>query len=156
QVKCVSVLADGRVVTGGTDGYLRLVDPVVGTVEILTRHAYKISSVCALEDDRAIYAGEDGTVSVFDVRSKTQHILNVHYDHYEGFAKVVALGRGRVALLPGNCEPTITDLQTGETFTLPGFQVTDLAEMPDGQLVYTTLKGVVVLSDPLGRNERVL
>ena len=67
-VRAVAVLADGRVVTGGSDGRVLVWDPAdpgTGPAE-LGRHRGRVRATVVLADGRVVTGGSDGRVLVWD------------------------------------------------------------------------------------------
>ena len=65
-VLAVSVLADGRAITGSCDHTARVWDLSSGTCEMVLRgHDNWLEAVSALADGRALTASSDGTVKVW-------------------------------------------------------------------------------------------
>jgi WD40 repeat protein len=65
----VAVLPDGRVVSGGDDGRVRVWDPAApGAVPVeLGGHDGNVRAVAVLPDGRVVSGGDDGQMRVWDV-----------------------------------------------------------------------------------------
>ena len=96
-VRAVAVLPDGRVVSGGGDGRIRLWDPAVpdvGPVE-LGHHDAAVWAVAVLPDGRVVSGGGDGRIRLWD--PAVPDVGPVELGHHDRWVvAVAALADGRV------------------------------------------------------------
>jgi hypothetical protein len=94
-VWAVAALGDGRVVSGGDDGRVRLWDPTApgAPVELGTHHG-RVRAVAALGDGRVVSGGDDNRVRLWDPTAPGAPVeLGTHHGSVRA---VAALGDGRV------------------------------------------------------------
>ena len=72
-------MADGRVVTGGSDGRVLIWNPAragTGPAE-LGRHDGWVRAVAVMADGRVVTGGDDGRVLVWDPAGTTTHVVQL-------------------------------------------------------------------------------
>ena len=68
NVSCVSVLPDGRVVSGSWDSTLRVWNAATGACErVLEGHTHWVTCVSVLPDGRVVSGSDDKTLRVWDI-----------------------------------------------------------------------------------------
>lgn len=138
--RALTVLPDGRMVSGGMDGWIRIWNLASGAPERvdLGRHDGDVTSVAVLPDGRLISSGMDGRVLVWDPAASSAEPVKLggQYDVVLAIAvapggQVVAGGRdGRVLMWPA-ARPGTKPAELGRH----GGAVHAVAVLPGGQVV---------------------
>jgi hypothetical protein len=110
RVTAVTMLGDGRVISGGSDGRVRLWDPAAaGTAPIeLGNHYAPVTAVAAFSDGRVVSGGEDRRVLVWDPATPGAPPVELGRCSEEVTA-VAALGDGRVVSGDGDGRVLVWD-----------------------------------------------
>ena len=152
-VWAMAVLPDGRVVTGGDDGRVRVWDPATaGAAPLeLGSHDGRVRAVAVLPDGRVVTGGDDGRVRVWDPAAAGAAPLEL--DRHDGPVSAVAvLPDGRVVTGGDDGRVLVWDPAT------PGAGPVELgrhdgpvravAVLPDGRVVTGGDDGRVRVWDP--------
>ena len=138
--RALRALSDGRFVTGGADGRVRIWDPAASArvpVEV-GGHSGRVNSVAVLTDDRIVSGGDDGEVRLWDLLS-TDGDAVVSANRLGSIQSMVALPAGRFV-----CGWNDGRIQMLDSGSLAGTPLTHaahfgavraLAELPDGSIV---------------------
>lgn len=137
SVKCITILPDGRMISGSEDQMLRVWDPSTGyCLQTLKGHTSRINCVAYLPTGEIVSGSYDGTLRIWDPNTgQCLHVLKGH----EGSVKcMVVLSGGQV--VSGSADHTIKvwDTITGKclkTMEDHSLSVNCIAAMPDGRIV---------------------
>jgi WD40 repeat protein len=85
SVLAVAMLNDGRIVSGGNDGTVRLWNPATGHHEVLGRHKGEVHALAVSHDSRLIASGDyAGRIYLWDVKERNLKSIispNLQIDH---------------------------------------------------------------------------
>ncbi|TFJ86218.1 hypothetical protein NSK_002426 [Nannochloropsis salina CCMP1776] len=103
MVRSVGVMPDGnRIISGGTDGTLRLWDIETGqTLAVVGGHLGHVFSLVALPDGRSVVSGDfDRQVKVWDLSASTSFVAKVGASMHPAEIRAMAIfpGTGRIAV----------------------------------------------------------
>jgi WD40 repeat protein len=135
--RCLGVLPDGRVVSGGDDG-LRVWDLGSGRVvaELKGHGGRPVGSIAVLPDGRVVSGGGDGVLRVWDVGSG--RVVAELKGHKGGVLSIAVLPDGRVVSGGGDAVLRVWEVGGGHVVAeLKGHEapVRSLVVLPDGRVV---------------------
>ena len=154
QVTALAVLPDGRLASGGDDGFALVWDPAdpgAGPVE-LGRHRYRgVGALAGLPDGRLASGGLDGRVLVWDPADPGAGPVELGRHRYRGVGALAVLPDGRLAsggddgfaLVWDPADPGAGPVELGHHYG-----VTAVAVLPDGRLASGGDDGRVLVWDP--------
>ena len=137
SVRGVSVLPDGKIVSGSYDDTVRVWDTATGElVQTLEGHGGTVMCVSVLPDGKIVSGSYDKTVRVWD--TATGELVQTLEGHHERVMGVAILPDGKI--VSGSFDKTVRvwDTATGELVqTLEGHtgEVVGVAILPDGKIV---------------------
>ena len=158
-VNALALTGDGRVVSGSSDGTVKVWDLNSGQEErTLSGHGDGVNALALTGDGRVVSGSSDGTVKVWDLNSgQEQRTLSGHGDWVNALALT---GDGRVVSGSDDGTVKVWDLNSGhEQRTLSGHGggVRALALTGDGRVVSGSSDGTVKVWDlNSGQEERTL
>ena len=151
----LTVLSDGRVVSGSDDGMLRVWDVESGQIlRNLEGHSRGINAVAMLDSRRVISGSDDGTLRVWDVESgRTLQTLMGHYP--QGRVHAVAVLDSRRVVSVYDAGPLqVWDVESGKTLqTFEGHsgQVCAVAVLDSRRVVSGSYGGLLVWDAESGK-----
>jgi hypothetical protein len=152
-VQAVAVLADGRVVTGGADGWVLVWDPAApgtGPAE-LGRHHGPVQAMAVLADGRVVTGGADGRVLVWDPAAPGTSPAEL--GRYRGAVRAVAVLADGRAITGGEdgrvlvWDPASPGTGPAELGRYRG-AVRAVAVLPEGRVISGGEDGRVLVWDP--------
>lgn len=149
-VLSMALLPGGCVAFGGTDGTVRVWDPLRGIEPVpLTGHTAPITAMAALPDGRVASAADDRTVRVWTPDAQAPPI--VLEGHTNEIYALLPLGDGRLASGDEDGIVRVWPLAPGSTpavLALGGAGVASLEILRDGRLACGTRDGAVHVVEP--------
>ena len=152
RVRAVAVLPDGRVVSGGDDGRVRVWDPaaVASPVELIGHHGI-VRAVAALPDGRVVSAGDDRRVLLWDPQTVSAPVVELGR-HGRVVRALAVLPDGRVVSGGDDWRLLLWDSSKADATPvgLNGHRssVRAVAALPDGRVVSAGDDRRVLLWDP--------
>ncbi len=113
----LAVLPEGRVVSGSSDGTLRVWDVEGGqTLQTLQGHSGGVSAVAVLDSRRMVSGSDDGTLRVWDV--KRGQTLQTLEGHSSAVFAVAVLDSRRVVSASSGRTLRVWDVESGQTLQI--------------------------------------
>ena len=161
RIADVAVLDDGRIVSGSQSGLAYIAEPGVAetggsswwdSLPVYEGHSDRIQGVAALADGRVASSSTDGTVQIWDPNDPDSEPTVFETPNGDFYADVVQLIDGRIAAATRQGPLLIWDLNDEgsppvQVAGISGFGV-QLALLPDGRILDSTLKQVTDIDDP--------
>jgi WD40 repeat protein len=144
-VRALAALPDGRVVSGGADGTLRLWDPAAGTVATFASGYPDVVALAALPDGRVVSADAHGALRLWDVGTGAGRDLPGPRGRVTALA---VLPDGRIASAVAGGPIRLWNPGTGAARTLELRRgVEALAPLPGGRLLSIDAAGMAQVWD---------
>ena len=150
SVNCILVLSDERVVSGSSDGSLRVWEPSDGRcLQTLKGHSGPVLCMAALPDGRVVSGSSDGSLRVWD--PSNGRCLQTLQWHPRWTDCVAVLPDGRVVSGSSDGSLRVWDPSNGRCLqTLKGHSesVSYMVVLPDGRIVSSSNDGSMRVWDP--------
>jgi WD40 repeat protein len=154
-VTCLTVLPDGRVVSGGAHGQVLLAPSSGGEPRLLVKHESKVNCLAVFPNGDIVSGGEDGQVVLTDPQSSDPRRL---LQAARGVYRLISLPDRRVVAgtFDGRVILLHPDTNTHRELAKHTYTVCGLGVLPAGGIVSGGNEGQVLLTQPEGGNPRVL
>ena len=137
SITCITILPDGRIVSGSFDNSLRVWDPDSGRcLHVLQGHSQWIRCLAVLPDGRIVSGSEDHSLRVWDPDS--EKCLHVLQGHSQRISCLAVLPDARIVSGSGDHSLRVWDPDSEKCLhVLDGHSspITCLAVLPDGRIV---------------------
>lgn len=153
NVLSLAATADGKIIYGGDDKYVRILNPQTEESRDILTLTKKVSALATMKDGNILYGGADGLVGILHAKSgqEIRHFFNI--ENSGGITALAELADGNIAAgcLDGSLR--ILDPKTGNELkkitNIEKGAITSLMANPDGSTVVGTENGSVVVLDDL-------
>jgi WD40 repeat protein len=145
EANALAVLSDGRVVSGSSDGTLRMWDVESGQIlQTLEGHSAAVRAVAVLDSRRVVSGSADGTLRVWDM--ERGQVLQTLIEHPSYCDAVVVLDSRRVVSTHGGglLVWDVESSQAPQSFEVNGEYVRDVAVLDDYRVVSGSRGGLRV------------